>query len=248
MRYQIDWHSHILPGIDDGSQNVETSLEMLRCAKAEGADCMIATPHFYANRTTPERFLLKREQARNALVEGLEESLQKNDEVYDHVFPRILCGAEVYWFSGMSNVEDLSVFCIEKTKLMLLEMPFSQWSGFTIREVEGLLHRGITPVIAHLERYQKYQKDSAAWKDLLQLPVEIQLNGECFASYRKRFAMRGFLKSDFPYLLGSDCHNMTDRRPGLSSCRSFISKKYGEETLEELDQYANSLIESNWVG
>ena len=45
----IDFHSHVLPGIDDGSRNIETSIEMLRLSRNAGVDRMIATPHFYAD-------------------------------------------------------------------------------------------------------------------------------------------------------------------------------------------------------
>lgn len=59
----IDFHSHILPGIDDGSRNVETSIGMLRMCKEHGVDTMIATPHFYADSNTVERFIDSRQKA-----------------------------------------------------------------------------------------------------------------------------------------------------------------------------------------
>lgn len=59
----IDFHSHILPGVDDGSKNVEMSLEMLRASAAQGVTDICLTPHFYAERNTPEKFLEKRRRA-----------------------------------------------------------------------------------------------------------------------------------------------------------------------------------------
>lgn len=55
----IDFHSHILPGIDDGSRNVETSIGMLRMCKEHGVDTMIATPHFYADSNTVRGSLIQ---------------------------------------------------------------------------------------------------------------------------------------------------------------------------------------------
>ena len=59
----IDFHSHILPAIDDGSQSVEESLEMLRALKAQGVDTVIATSHFYATHRSPESYLQRRKAA-----------------------------------------------------------------------------------------------------------------------------------------------------------------------------------------
>ena len=56
----IDFHSHILPGIDDGSRNVETSIGMLRMCREQGVDIMIATPHFYSLRSYAMRSILFR--------------------------------------------------------------------------------------------------------------------------------------------------------------------------------------------
>ena len=66
----IDFHSHILPGIDDGARNLETSLAMLRQVSSQGVDYMIATPHFYASHDRVDAFLNRREDAYNSLKEA----------------------------------------------------------------------------------------------------------------------------------------------------------------------------------
>jgi protein-tyrosine phosphatase len=88
----IDFHSHILPGIDDGSRDVPTSLEMLHLAAAQGVDWMVATPHFYAWRDRMDDFLRRREEAFAALSSSLSPEL-----------PRILIGAEAAFFPGIST-------------------------------------------------------------------------------------------------------------------------------------------------
>ena len=60
MDRRVDFHSHILPGVDDGSRSVEESLEMLRAVARQGIGTVVATPPFYANHDTPERFLRRR--------------------------------------------------------------------------------------------------------------------------------------------------------------------------------------------
>ena len=69
MREIIDFHSHILPGIDDGSRNVEESIALLRKEAEQGITHVIATPHFYPQHDTPERFLKRRNEAETVLRE-----------------------------------------------------------------------------------------------------------------------------------------------------------------------------------
>ena len=109
----IDFHSHILPGIDDGSQSVEMSLEMLGALKAQGAGVVCATSHFYATERSPERYLYRRQEAFEKLKPQLPEDA-----------PEILLGAEVLYFPGISRMEALPSLCLEGTNLLLLEMPF----------------------------------------------------------------------------------------------------------------------------
>ena len=71
MRRLVDFHSHILPGIDDGSKSLEMSIEMLRLEAEQGIGHVVATPHFYPQYDTPERFLERRAAAQNALREEL---------------------------------------------------------------------------------------------------------------------------------------------------------------------------------
>ena len=92
----IDFHSHILPGIDDGSRNVKMSLGMIEELSRQGVDTICATSHFYVTQRTPEHFLERRQEA----YELLEPVLPDNA-------PRILLGAEVLYFPGISRLESL---------------------------------------------------------------------------------------------------------------------------------------------
>ncbi|MCQ2508731.1 MAG: hypothetical protein MJ097_08095, partial [Dorea sp.] len=113
---------------------------------------------------------------------------------------------------------------------------------YTIRELEHLISRRITPVIAHLDRYYSYQKDMDEMEALFDLPVEIQFNGDCLESFTKRRKFYQFLNKHGMCLLGTDAHNMTDRRPNLKNARNQIEKKFGPEMLAELDEYSEHLL------
>ena len=94
----VDFHSHILPGIDDGSACVEDSIAMLRMEMEQGINHVVATPHFYAGHDRPEDFLARRDRA--------EEKLRKAMEGHPGL-PQLTVGAEVYYFRGMSSLDSL---------------------------------------------------------------------------------------------------------------------------------------------
>lgn len=141
----IDFHSHILPEMDDGSRNLETSYRMLEICRGQKIDVMAATPHFYADSDRIENFLERREKSYEKLIAG---------KAFDR--PRILLGAEVAFFKGIGKAEKISALTIEGTQILLLEMPFVTWSDSVLDEVRYLLEkRELRVVIAHPERFLK---------------------------------------------------------------------------------------------
>lgn len=227
----IDFHSHILPGIDDGSKSVDMSAQMLAAMARDGVDVVIATPHFYGDRISLKKFLEKRDAAANQL-----------EQAYCNGMPKILLGAEVAYFPGISTADGIESLCIEGTDLMLLEMPFASWSKREIREIRNLLDRGIKPVIAHLERFYSYQKDRGNIEALLGLPVYVQLNAESFLSFGQRRRAVSLLKENGVCFLGSDCHNLTSRKPNLAQGRGVIEKKLGKDFLCRMDAFSTETL------
>ena len=126
----IDFHSHVLPGIDDGSRNIETSIEMLRLSRNAGVDRMIATPHFYADEDRIEHFLEKREHAYQSLIEAV-----TTENISDT--PQLLLGAEVAFFDGIGDADKVDRLTIQGTELLLLEMPFRTWTDEDLLQVKS---------------------------------------------------------------------------------------------------------------
>ena len=116
----IDFHTHILPHMDDGSQSLEQAREMIKREQAEGIQDIIATPHFYADRVGMDSFLSYREKSMQAVQKMMEKEMWERP-------PRIYGGAEVYYFPGIGRASEISKLCVEGTSLLLLELPFSQW-------------------------------------------------------------------------------------------------------------------------
>ena len=227
----IDFHSHILPGIDDGSKSVDMSLQMLRALCEQGVDTVCATSHFYATQRSPARFLQRRGEAYEALKAALPEG-----------GPDIRLGAEVLYFPGISHMAELPQLCLEGTKLLLLEMPFESWSDYMIREVDELARASeFRLVLAHIERYYSEQPLSV-WDSFLENGILMQANASFFLSFPGRRKALRLLKEGRIHLLGSDCHNMTGRAPRMGEAETVIRRRLGETTVQEIDELGRFLL------
>ena len=227
----IDFHSHILPGIDDGSGSLEESLRLIAALGEQGAETVAATPHFYATRQTPAFFLERRAQA----LEQLTASAGENA-------PTIIPGAEVLYYPGVSRMQELNRLCLGGTDLLLLEMPFEPWSESMLRELLELAGSGrVTVILAHIDRYYSMQSVKV-WDSLLEAGVLMQLNADAFLRFRSRRTALRLMREGRVQLLGSDCHNMGDRPPRLTEARQVIEKRLGPGILNELDEFGRALL------
>jgi protein-tyrosine phosphatase len=220
-----DFHSHVLPGIDDGSTSVEESIAMLRMAAEQGVRRVIATPHFYPRHDSPEHFLEKRNLAESALREAMSRETD---------LPELSIGAEVHFFSGISNSDILHQLTIDGKCCILIEMPPAPWSDSMYRELEQIWRQwGIRPIIAHVDRYIGRFRTHGIPERLAQLPVAVQANAGFFLQGSASMAMR-MLKKGQIHLLGSDCHNLSSRRPNLGAAAEKIRSRLGQEALDRI--------------
>lgn len=199
----IDFHTHILPGMDDGSKNVHESLQMLRMERQQGIKLAMLTPHYYSNQNSPEQFLRRRQRSWEALHASLEEGL-----------PQLLLGAEVYYFEGITNLESISRLCIQGTRLLLLEMPFCSWEERVVQTVLALNGTdGIQIVLAHIERYLSFLGNSRALDLLRRGGILMQMNTSAFDGWFSARRASSMVQKEKVHFLGSDCHNTTLRKP-----------------------------------
>lgn len=227
----IDIHSHILPGMDDGSDSPEMSRTILEKMLGQGVETVAATPHFYADRDTPARFLQRRAEAFARMEYDRERA------------PRVFLGAEVAYFDGMSHTHELEQMQLGDSGLLLIEMPFGPWSQRMIREICELpLQMGLVPVLAHVERYRRRDQLPKFLRQLAQQEVYFQCNAEAFLSVKDRRWALSMLKRGAVQFLGSDAHNLTTRAPKLGQAAAVISQKLGDDMLAELTGYAQEML------
>ncbi len=229
----IDFHSHILPGIDDGSKDTATSIRMIEEEMRQGVTGIALTPHFYADTDDPQQFLARRERAFRELQEAIEEEEIK--------VPRMILGSEVHFYRGMSRSESLRKLCLGESNYILVELPFRRWQQYIVDDVKDIGNNlGLNVIIAHFERYldqdRKLVKQITEDEDLI-----IQSNAEFFLEKDRRKALR-YLKDGTIDILGSDCHNTDSRRPNLKDAMDLIGKKLGDGYVTGLEEKSRALF------
>lgn len=224
----IDFHAHILPKMDDGSKSAEESIAMLKMQAEQGIRCVVATPHFYAKHETPQDFLHRREHSYQSLQQEIErQGLQEQ-------LPQIRLGAEVRYFEGISRSSAVHDLKIEKTDLLLLEMPFVSWSQRMIQEVKAAQQQlDLTILLAHVERYRRTQ-GFFFHKKLEEMGALIQSNAEFFLNKQTRKKAMHLFEEGKINLLGSDCHNCTVRPPNLGKAIQLLTEQFGDLSVRYL--------------
>ena len=225
----IDIHSHFLPAIDDGADSVRTSLFMLRESRRQGVDLIVATPHFYADEDDPDSFLRRRNDA-YARVQDAMASVQES-------FPRILLGAEILYFPGMSVADELYDMRIGGAPLLLIEPPMIPWTDSMLDEIE-LTGRnlGCIPIIAHVDRYMRMLRDNSLVDRVRGRSMLVQVNADFFIRPASREFAIELLLTDSIHFIGSDCHDLKDRAPNMSEAANIIARCGAAERHEALDR------------
>ncbi len=232
---RVDFHTHILPLMDDGSRSVDESIKMLQTLAKSDVGAVVLTPHFYANGDDPEKFLVRRSRSYAALTEAL-------GDVTDFACPKLILGAEVEYFEGIMCMLEHPELRLGKTGCILVEMPHGTWTYRMVDDILELNERsGFRVVLAHVERYLFKQKKDIIHA-LLDSGVMMQSNTSFFLDRMTAGKAARMVKRGIIHLLGSDCHNLTYRPPNIGEACDAIAKRMGDETVEALMQNALDLL------
>lgn len=229
----LDLHTHILPGVDDGSKSVEQSLAMLRAEAEAGVKTVILTPHYHAEDESPADFAGRRASA--------EARLRAETGAQDD-FPDMYSGAEVAFFGGLSRVEDLEPLLIAGRSAMLIEMPFCPWSRRMLEELEMLQQRrGVQPILAHIERYRSFQP-KGLWQELSENGIWLQCNTSFFLRWQTGRLALSMLRQRLIDFVATDSHDLERRPPNLGAAMEKIEGKLGREPITFLQSNAEALL------
>lgn len=198
---QVDMHSHLIPGIDDGSKTMEESLELIRRLAGYGLRKIITTPHIMYEyyRNTPEIIGMGLEDLRKAVRnEGIEIEIEAAAEYYmDEIFlEKIIAGEKILSFGD--NYVLVETGFINKPQ-MLFDIMFQ------------LEMAGYKPILAHPERYQYLISDKKLFEELVDRNITLQVNllslTGFYSKQVKDFADM-MLEKGVIRFLGTDCHNV----------------------------------------
>lgn len=189
----IDFHAHILPGMDHGCDSVDMALRQLARAARAGVDTVAATSHFYPQAENAAGFLRRRDEAMRRLQSRLTPTL-----------PRIIPGAEILLFERLEQMEDLNELSLGPAGCLLLELPLSGWRDALYDTAEAINHRcGGKAVLAHVERYRPERIER-----LFELGLHGQLNAAALSRLTGRRRLYQWIDAGHIVALGSDTHGL----------------------------------------
>lgn len=228
MLNSIDVHCHILPGVDDGSKDMEETMNMIKMAYNEGIRGMIATPHYHHGYAAQswERVYYVWEQVRERVASEL-----PGMEIY--------LGREIYSDSSSLDMlrEDAGTTrnTMSNSRYVLIEFT----PGTEYREIKNslsnVLSLGFQTILAHAERCMCIRKKPERAEELVQMGSYIQLNADSVAgNFSDRRFCKKLMSMDCVHFIGTDCHGSTKRIPQIKKSIEYVTKHFGGEYAQQL--------------
>ena len=224
----IDIHSHILPGIDDGSKNINMTLQMIKIAEKSRTKDIVATPHFcrgYGETPYDEVKNLVKEFNKLAKGEGLDLNIHYGQEVY-------------YSEQIIDDYKSGLIGTINDSRYMLIELPMRSFDSDTLEVIYELQVKGVIPILAHPERYRPIIEKPERINKFIKEGFLFQMNsgsieGQFGNSVKKTAEI--LLANNIYNFIGSDAHNDTNRCTGIANGIELAKKKskINEELFRE---------------
>lgn len=225
----IDIHAHLLPGIDDGSQDMETSVAMAAMAAESGTEAIILTPHgnqrgAYENYGSPPLFFLLHSLRQVVREAGIPLRLYMGMEIFASAdVPKLLREKKLLTLAG--------------SRYPLVEFAFDEHPQTMRKLLRELKAEGYTPVVAHPERYFALEDDPDILFDWAADGIELQVNKSSFFGYfgsEARDLALLMLESGIISCVASDAHGTQRRTTELESVRALIESEFGAQEAERL--------------
>ena len=239
----IDIHSHIIFDVDDGPKTLEDSRRLLEESYRQGVRTIISTSH-----------------RRKGMFETPEEKIAANFKQVQEVAKQVaddltvLYGAEIYYTSDiLKKLEEGTFPSLGGTKYVLIEFSMNTPYKDIHSALGNVIRLGMTPVVAHIERYHCLENDEDRVSELINMGCYMQVNssnvlkpklfGDRYKFMKKR--VQFFLERDLVHFVASDMHNLDDRPPYMQKAYQIVAKKYGAERAEELFKKNQEILLSN---
>lgn len=225
----IDIHTHILPGLDDGAQDMESSLLMAEIAAESGVTAIVATPHsnltgYYANYW---------DDGLRGAVADLQDALRASG-VGISLFP----GMEIF---GTPDVPELleagELIPLAGSRYPLIEFPFQDYARQATQVLSEVIAMGFRPVVAHPERYRYTQEFPPLLNQWVDMGCLLQVNkGSLMGRFGRgaELLSLSLLDRGFASFVASDAHSPAVRTTWLMDVKNFLSEEYSEDLAQRL--------------
>ena len=234
----IDFHTHILPNIDDGSRSIDETFNLIKEAKEVGFDGIILTSHYIENfyeTDVPERDIWVKAISENLGAKGIDTDLYLANEIYISE-------------NMMGLLEQQKASTINNSCYVLFELPLNEEPLNLYDVIYSLQENKLIPVLAHPERYSFVQKEPELIYDLIEKGCLMQANyGSIIGQYgvKAEYIVKKFLENNMIHFLGSDVHRQNSIYPKIPFALEKIKEIVGEEKLEELTTINPKLVLAN---
>lgn len=237
----IDLHSHVLPGVDDGAQNLEESLAMVRKAISQGITHLMCTPHHNNGKyQNPAEKILHNVEALQKEIDqrGLKLTLLEGQEVRltEYLLMEIERGELLF-----TDVTDT---------YLLVELPTNEVPLYTEEVFYHLLNQGHVPVIVHPERNTVFRREPNRLLPFLEMGVLTQLTAPSivgvFGDEIQRTAKQ-MLEHQMLYMVASDAHGLRQRNFYMKEAYKMIQKIGGKKMVADMQQMAKDLVNGDPV-
>jgi protein-tyrosine phosphatase len=221
----MDIHNHLLFGVDDGAENIETSISMLNQAKHQNISKIILTPHY------------RHGMFAYPLID-VEGHFYKLKEKAENIGVKIYLGCEYHVNSEILNdINSGRVHTLAGTDYVLTEYSHSSEFAY-IKEYTGkMVSAGYVPIIAHAERYGCFQKKPELIWEIKDMGAMIQINADSVLGIDGKILKKTckmFLKNEMADFVASDSHGIKERANHMLDCCTYIRKKYGAHYAAEI--------------
>ena len=227
MQASVDIHCHIMPGVDDGSRDIATSLEMLRIAARNGITDVILTPHHKPmhHNVSPEHNKVYTDKLREAAEQyGIRIRLYPGNEIY-------------YSDETQRELEEGKICTMAGSDYVLVEFhPTNPYRAIS-NAVYQIQAAGYIPIIAHVERYSDIVSHPAYVQELIDKGCYIQVNASAIMGlygFGIKWFAKKLLRNRQVHFVATDAHDTNRRAPHLADCRSLCERKYGKDYADKI--------------
>ncbi len=237
----IDIHCHLLPNVDDGPKSWNETLSMIAVGMEEGIETFVATPHILDDLNAERDRLLR------SRFSELEERLD-----VEGLHVEVVLGSEIFYQFGLEKIGDLDVATFGGNgRYFLLELSLASFPPHLEQTLSRLQAMGLSPILAHAERYAKYSGNMKRLRELVYRGVLVQVNS---GSLTGRFgrpiqkASHKLVAENLLHFVATDAHNITTRPPLIKEAMDVVAQLKGPEEVQRLfDKNPARAIRGEWI-